>query len=118
MGGKAAGETPPYFAKLSFCAERSASSCAKSQDRRLGWNEVKSQLEPYLKRCAKNAGITLRFIPAYEAAVARAAPQGNACAARRRMAFLGRAFFIVPEMVPLVGLELTTYRLQGGCSTN
>ena len=22
------------------------------------------------------------------------------------------------EMVPLVGIELTTYRLQGGCSTN
>ena len=24
----------------------------------------------------------------------------------------------VREMVPLVGFELTTYRLQGGCSTN
>ncbi len=23
-----------------------------------------------------------------------------------------------PEMVPVVGFELTTYRLQGGCSTN
>jgi hypothetical protein len=22
------------------------------------------------------------------------------------------------QMVPLVGIELTTYRLQGGCSTN
>lgn len=22
------------------------------------------------------------------------------------------------EMVPIVGFELTTYRLQGGCSTN
>jgi hypothetical protein len=22
------------------------------------------------------------------------------------------------EMVPIVGIELTTYRLQGGCSTN
>lgn len=24
----------------------------------------------------------------------------------------------VEKMVPVVGIELTTYRLQGGCSTN
>ena len=23
-----------------------------------------------------------------------------------------------PKLVPVVGIELTTYRLQGGCSTN
>jgi hypothetical protein len=27
-----------------------------------------------------------------------------------------QAFFVL--LVPLVGFELTTYRLQGGCSTN
>lgn len=27
-------------------------------------------------------------------------------------------FIKILEVVPLVGIELTTYRLQGGCSTN
>ena len=35
---------------------------------------------------------------------------------RRRMCILRISNEIL--MVPLVGIELTTYRLQGGCSTN
>jgi hypothetical protein len=26
--------------------------------------------------------------------------------------------FLITEVVPIIGVELMTYRLQGGCSTN
>lgn len=36
----------------------------------------------------------------------------------KKRAFLRRLVFSFVRLVPAIGFELMTYRLQGGCSTN
>ena len=37
---------------------------------------------------------------------------------KKPLAVVQQAALAQKNMVPIVGIELTTYRLQGGCSTN
>ena len=63
------------------------------------------------------SGRNIYYLAVRETARTNGAP----CGSRTHDFSLARRHFttkLIGHMVPFVGLELTTYRLQGGCSTN